>query len=147
MASLISLIDIHPANDERYVPFIGASMRGSLGASPCRPLDVDRQVQAVLRITRGCEGKSYVATLAGHPDDYVGWVASLDGDIAYVYVRKPMREQGIGAHLISLCTDETPISFAFWSLTASKMALKGFPVVHDLDAFEKVQTFYKETNG
>lgn len=46
-------------------------------------------------------GRTRVARLPGQPDEWLGWCASVDDILVYVYVRYAVRRQGIASELIA----------------------------------------------
>lgn len=97
-----------------------------------------RDVRILLRVLRDPRARSTVAVPHGFPDDFLGWSLALDGALVFAYVGYRHRRQGLGSYLMGKVTPDAgkPWRLAYWTRAASRMALKGFPVTHDLDAYE-----------
>jgi GNAT superfamily N-acetyltransferase len=83
--------------------------------------------------------------MVAHPDgagsELLGWGISWQGGIVGVYVHPPWRGAGIGRALIASVVSSpiATIPCAFWSMIASQMAAKGFPLRYDLELRNQVK--------
>lgn len=69
----------------------------------------------------------------GYPDEPLGWAAAMDGGLVFLYVKYAFRRNGLGTTLAARVLDpDGPIRVAYWTRAASRMALGGYPIVHDM---------------
>lgn len=75
---------------------------------------------------------SVVAWPRGYPDEQIGWAVSLDGALVFVYVKYHFRRKGLGTMLAARVLEpDGPIRVVYWTRAAGRMALGGYPIVHD----------------
>ena len=85
---------------------------------------------------------SVVAFPCGYPDEQLGWAASVDGVLVFVYVRYHFRRKGLGTMLAAQVVDaDGPIRLAYWTRAAGRMALGGYPIIHDVCAQSELARF------
>lgn len=85
---------------------------------------------------------SVVAWPRGYPDEQLGWAASIDGVLVFVYVKYRFRRKGLGTMLAAQVLDsDGPIRLAYWTRAAGRMALGGYPIVHDSCAQSELARF------
>lgn len=85
---------------------------------------------------------SAIAWPRGYPDEHMGWAAARDGVLVFVYVKYRYRRKGLGTMLAAHVIDaEGPIRLAYWTRAAGRMALGGYPIVHDSCAQSELARF------
>lgn len=103
--------------------------------------DPRAMVAAIRRVAIDPGAVAMVAHPEGASGELLGWGIAWRGGIAGVYVHTPWRGAGIGRALIASVV-ASPISVipcAFWTMIASQMAAKGFPIRYDLELRQQLQ--------
>lgn len=86
--------------------------------------------------------RTVVASPVGYPDEHIGWAVALGGALVFAYVKKDFRHRGLGTVLVSQVLDpDGPIRVAYWTRAAGRMALGGYPIVHDMSAQAELARF------
>jgi hypothetical protein len=94
---------------------------------------------ALGRAMRDPAATSLVVTPGSSADDFVGWAVGIGGAVVFAYVRYCHRRMGIGSNLMAMVTDSLPPwRFCYWTRAISRMSVKGFPCLHDMDAHDEL---------
>jgi GNAT superfamily N-acetyltransferase len=104
-------------------------------------MDPRAMVTALRRVAIDPGATAMVAHPDGAGSELLGWGISWQGGIVGVYVHPPWRGAGIGRALIASVVSSpiATIPCAFWSMIASQMAAKGFPLRYDLELRNQVK--------
>jgi hypothetical protein len=122
-----------------HMAWIGNSFVKSLCDSMGDGYDARMDRDAIGRAMRDPAATALVVAPVGSPDDFVGWAVGIGGAVVFAYVRYIHRRMGIGSNLMAMVTDcLPPWRFCYWTRAISRMSVKGFPCLHDVDAHEKL---------
>lgn len=110
------------------------------------PRHPSSHARALSRIVRSGTGRAAVAVPIGYPSEYAGWAIEHAGRILFVYVRDQFRRNGIGCKLLTTLTDSAPFQVAYWTPSCIEMELHGFPLQHDIKAYQTIVSFTRRSD-
>jgi len=134
----VAVCPISPAS----VPWIEATFWHQIRNLRGKPWPLARlESEAFSRLLRGKIASAALLTPVDYPEDFLGWVAALDGQVLYAYVRASLRRKGLGAALITAITDAAPVEVAYWTPDAQSMAVHGWPISYSASAYHALLSF------
>ena len=101
---------------------------------------------ALARLLRSGIGVCRVAIPRGYPDEWLGWLATVDGGAIYLYVRSRWRRAGIGTALVRNVQPEGNLGLAYWTGEAAEAAVHGMPIQHSIGAYQALLAFKRKGN-
>lgn len=106
---------------------------------PAARILLHKIIHRVLVDPRAC---TVAAWPHGYPDEHIGWAVAIDGALVFAYVKKSFRRHGLGTMLVAQVLEpDGPIRVAYWTRAAGRMALGGYPIVHDACAQSELARF------
>jgi len=128
----IRSLEYGPATGEHH-PLIKSSFTRSIAETDPDPHAARIYLHKIIhRVLVDPRTISVVAWPRGYPDEHIGWAVAQDGALVFAYVKEHFRRCGLGTMLLAHVSESVgPIRVAYWTRAASRMALGGYPIVHD----------------
>jgi hypothetical protein len=90
------------------------------------------------RVLRDPTARVVVAIPLAHPQELIGWAATIHGALVFVYVRPLMRQVVPDSALVDALALPPPVPVAYWTLGCAARAAEGWPGFFDPRALRSV---------
>lgn len=137
--SLLASMDCGPINSAHF-PIVRSTFAHAVAETEPDPATARLALHRIIhRVLVDPRTVSVVAWPRGYSDEHIGWAVALGGALVFVYVKYRFRRKGIGTMLAARVLDpDGPIRVAYWTRAAGRMALGGYPIVHDMAAQSEI---------
>lgn len=132
-------VDLIPYDAEMHGAFVYLSFVETMRETPPWCWGSPSQNRKVLsRVLRDHQCRAVVLAPKGHPDQVIGWAASINGALLFDHVRPELRAVIPELLAVNALDLDPPIPVAFWTRTHARRAAAGWHAFFDTRALEAV---------